>query len=157
VRGMLRDALVFTSLYTLAVWAVLFVLRGEIVALFGAEGDASSLVRFFCEWIAGSFLFAGGLLVANAAFNNLGFATYSTLFNWGRATLGTIPFVWLGSRMHGPEGALIGWATGGIAFGIAAVTVAFRVTKRFVRGAADELTLSRPALSPLSSGRSQLG
>jgi len=67
--------------------------------------------------------------VANAAFNNLGHPLLSTLFNWGRATLGTIPFVTLGAR-HGPPGILLGQAAGSFIFGVLAVIVAFRVTYR---------------------------
>ena len=38
----------------------------------------------------------------------LGYPTYSTVFNWGRATLGTIPFVWAGAQVWGAEGVIAG-------------------------------------------------
>ncbi len=41
------------------------------------------------------------LLVANAVFNTLGRAHVATMFNWGRATLGTVPFLWLAQRGRG--------------------------------------------------------
>jgi Na+-driven multidrug efflux pump len=87
------------------------------------------LVGLFCRWLAGAFVFSGFLFVANAAFNNLGHPLLSTLFNWGRATLGTIPFVTIG-RAHGPTGVLYGQALGSLVFGLAAMIVAFRVTGR---------------------------
>ena len=96
---------------------------------FSAEGVTADVVRLFCSYLAGSFVFAGLLFVANAAFNNLGHPLLSTVFNWGRATLGTIPFVTIGAHW-GPRGVLIGQALGAVAFGVAAVTVAFRVLPR---------------------------
>ena len=108
-------------------WALLALFRQQIAGLFNAEGEARILVEFFCLLVAGSFLFNGALFVANAAFNNLGYATYSTVFNWGRSTLGVIPFVWLGSSWYGPEGALGGWGLGAVIFGVAAIVTCFRV------------------------------
>jgi len=162
VRQTLKDALILILVYTLAVWLVLFLLQMQIVALFGATGNAADLVRFFCTFAAGSFLFSGSLFVANAAFNNLGFATYSTLFNWGRAIVGTIPFVWIGARLAGAEGVIAGWAIGGVLFGIAAAAAAFRVTARLPAGecrppAPPSEQIQAPAVSPLSSGKSHLG
>jgi hypothetical protein len=68
--------------------------------------------------------------VANAAFNNLGHPKLSTLFNWGKATLGTIPFAMAGAWLGGPEGLLVGTAIGSVLFGVAAVIVAYRVVRR---------------------------
>ena len=127
LRQTMRDALLFTTLYCLGAWAVLALLQTQIVALFGASGEAETVVRTFCAFVAGSFLFNGALFVANAAFNNLGYAFYATIFNWGRATLGVIPFVWLGQRLGGVEGLLIGWGLGAVVFGVASMVVAFRV------------------------------
>ncbi len=138
VNSAMRDALIFTTIYCLSAWAVLALLSGEIVALFGATGDAALVIRTFCLFVAASFLFNGALFVANAAFNNLGFPVYATVFNWGRATLGIIPFVWLGQRLGGAEGVLIGWGLGAVVFGIGAVIVAFRVINSLPARAAKE-------------------
>jgi putative MATE family efflux protein len=126
----MRDALLFTMLYVAAVWALLAIGAGAIADLFGAEGLARDLVIFFCHFGAGSFLFNGAIFVASAAFNNLGYPTYSTVFNWGRATLGIMPFVAIGSHFYGPEGVIAGWALGAVVFGIVAVIVCFRVIRR---------------------------
>lgn len=126
----MRDSLIFTSIYVLVVWALLAVLNGPIADLFGAQGLSRQLIAFFCLFAAGSFLFNGAIFVASAAFNNLGYPTYSTVFNWGRSTLGVIPFVWLGSRYYGAEGVIAGWGLGAVVFGIASVIVCFRVVNR---------------------------
>ena len=79
--------------------------------------------------LASGFFFVGALFVANAAFNNLGRPLWSTGFNWARATLGTIPFAWWGSR-YGPIGVLAGQALGSAIFGTLALVAAFRLTAR---------------------------
>ena len=74
--------------------------------------------------------------MSNAAFNNLGRPNLSTWFNWGRATLGTIPFALAGARMAGPEGILIGTAIGSVIFGIASAMTAYKIAAASGRGEA---------------------
>ncbi len=156
----LRDALKFTLIYCLAIWILLAMTSHWIVQLFGATGEAAELVEVFCLFVAGSFLFNGALFVANAAFNNLGFPLWATLMNWGRATLGIIPFVAVG-KTFGASGVLIGWGLGAVAFGLAATYLAFRC----IRSLPDEIDRSQPRIpavagpeSPaFSSGRAALG
>ncbi len=126
----LRDSMIFTLVYVLVVWGVLALSADALAGIFKAEGDARELILFFCYVAAGSFVFNGAMFVAQAAFNNLGFPGYSTLFNWGRSTIGVVPFVWVGAQYWGATGAVAGWAAGAVIFGVAAVLVAFRVVRR---------------------------
>ena len=80
-------------------------------------------------FVAGSYIFNGALFVANAAFNNLGFVLYSTALNWGRATMGVVPFIWLGGHYFGARGVLGGYGLGVVMFGVAGVVMCFRVLK----------------------------
>ncbi len=155
LEAALRDSLIFILLYVLVTWGVLALLAVPIAAIFGATGEAREVVVFFCLFAAGSFLFTGSLFVANAAFNNLGYAGYSTLFNWGRATVGTVPFVWYGATAYGSVGIVAGWALGGVVFGLAAVVVAFRVVRRGGhRPPSDDVPPPPPAAhSPFSTGK----
>ena len=73
------------------------------------------------------FFFNGVIFVSNAAFNNLGHPFYSTIVNWGRHTLGTIPFVLVGAAWYGAPGVLIGQFIGGAVFAVIAVLLARRV------------------------------
>ena len=130
VRGALNNALTVSTVYAVVISLILFVAQGWIVWGFGLTGDGAVLVRTFCTYLAVTFVFAGGLYVSNAAFNNLGHAPLSTLFNWGRATLGTVPFVWAGTQIAGVEGALAGFLIGGIPFGIAAILICYRIVGR---------------------------
>ena len=102
----------------------------EAADLFKAEGLTRDLVYLFCGPLSLLFFFNALIFVANALCNNLGAAFQSTLVNWGRHTLGTVPFaLWL-AMYWGPQGVLIGQAGGGIVFGILAVFLALRVIDR---------------------------
>lgn len=157
VRQVMWDSLVVSLVYCLVVWALLAVAYPQISILFQAKNDAAGLIRFFCLFVAGSFIFNGALFVSNAAFNNLGFPLLSTVFNWGRATLGVIPFVWVGQKW-GAEGVLAGWGIGGIFFGIVSVIVCFRSLRKLPEMAAREdgdpvARFTPTANSPFTSGR----
>jgi putative MATE family efflux protein len=147
VRQTVVDSMIVTAIYTLIVSAVLFLARHGIVDIFGATGEDAALVLFFCQFLAISYVFTGGLFVANAAFNNLGYPLLSTLFNWGKATLGTIPFVWAGAELGGAEGALAGFAIGAIPFGIAALIACQRIIDRLSGRSGRERRSWRSALS----------
>ncbi len=124
VRRIFIDGLIFTGLVILAVSTVLFALRSVIADLFHAEGDVRDLVYLFCGPLALLWFFNGMIFVGNAVCNNLGRPFWSTLVNWGRHTVGTIPLaLWL-SGTWGAEGVLIGQAIGGVIFGLAAAWLA---------------------------------
>ena len=130
VRRGFRDAILFAGLVILAMSALLFLSRGLIADLFHAQGLTRDLVYLFCGPLSLLFFFNALIFVANALCNNLGAAFQSTLVNWGRHTLGTVPFaLWL-AMYWGPQGVLIGQAVGGIVFGILAVFLALRVIDR---------------------------
>jgi putative efflux protein, MATE family len=157
IRSTMYDSFIFITVYTLVVWAILALARNPIADMFRVEGDARDVVLFFCVVVAGSFLFNGMLFVANAAFNNLGYAFYSTAFNWGRSTLGIIPFVWIGSKWYGAEGALAGFGLGAVVFGLAAGLVCMKIINNLARGGGggDAPNLQPPpaAQSPFTSGK----
>jgi len=133
VRSALNDALLFAAIYTLATSLILFLLRHHLAGMFGAGGRTAEIVVFFCTFVAVSWAFAGAQFVANAAFNNLGHPHLSIWFNWGKATLGTLPFGWYGATVAGPEGVLAGTALGSAIFGLASVATAYRIVARIER------------------------
>lgn len=126
----LRDALLFTVLVTLLVSAALFALRGPLEVLFKLDGVSRDLVHLFAGPLALMWVFNGMIFVGNAAFNNLGHPFYSTWINWGRHTLGTLPFVAAGAALWGAEGVLIGQAAGGVVFGLLALWLSWRVVNQ---------------------------
>lgn len=124
VRRAFLDGLVFTGLVIVLVSALLFLLRGPIADLFRAEGLTRDIVFLFCGPLALLWFFNGMIFVGNAVCNNLGRPFWSTVVNWGRHTLGTIPLaLWLG-QYWGAQGVLIGQALGGVVFGLAAAWLA---------------------------------
>ncbi len=127
VSQTLIDGMKFSAIYTLITSAFLFVFRHQIAEAFHASGRTTEIVVFFCSFIAVSWAFAGAQFVTNAAFNNLGRPTLSTWFNWGKATVGTIPFALIGAAYWGPEGVLVGTAIGAVLFGIVSSWTAFNV------------------------------
>jgi putative MATE family efflux protein len=129
LRSTMRDSLKVVLIYVLTVWAVLALSSPFIANAFQSEGLGRDVIVFFCTFVAGSFMFNGALFVANAAFNNLGFPLYSTVLNWGRATLGVLPFIWWGGMHYGPRGVLAGWGLGVVMFGVGGVWLCFRVMR----------------------------
>lgn len=146
----MRDSLIVTLVYVTVVWALLAIFAVPIAGLFGAQGLSRELILFFCHFAAGSFLFNGAIFVASAAFNNLGYPTYSTVFNWGRSTLGVIPFVWLGAHFYGAKGVIAGWGLGAVVFGIVSVIVCFRVIRTMAAAPPPSQHLPDPPVSAQS-------
>ena len=156
VRRGLTDSAMFAIACVGLAWLALLLLRGPIVAAFGATGLTAELVEFFCLIAGPMWIFVGLLFVANAAFNNLGMPILSTVFSWGRATLGTMPLAFIGAHYAGPKGALLGSALGAVAFGIIALIFAYRGIARLERKATEAVAASlpeEPAL--LSSGETR--
>jgi Na+-driven multidrug efflux pump len=127
VRRTVLDGLIFTGLVTVLVSGVLFALREPVANLFSATGVTREIVLLFCGPLALAFFFNGVIFVSNAVCNNLGRPFWSTVVNWGRHTLGTIPFALAGGAVWGAPGVLAGQAAGGVIFGLVAMWLAFRV------------------------------
>lgn len=139
VRCAMRDGLIFTAVVVVFISFVLFMLREPVAALFSADGLSRDLIFLFCGPLALAYFFNGLIFVSNAAFNNLGHPFYSTWVNWGRHTVGTIPFVMLGGAWYGAAGVLIGQAVGGVIFGLLALWLAVRVINK------SAATIAQPA------------
>ncbi|HAT86860.1 MAG TPA: MATE family efflux transporter, partial [Rhizobiales bacterium] len=71
-----------------------------------------------------------------------------------------IPPVMLGASLYGAKGALAGQAIGAVVFGLAAVLTCLYVIRKAHKSEDidkdDTPPLSRPALSPFSSGKSNM-
>ena len=100
-----------------------------IAQMFHVSPATEKLVVSFCLWMAPAYLFMGLMFSANAAFNNLGRPFCSTLNNWGRATLGNIPFLYLGGLLNGAAGMIAGNMFGAVLFGCGAIFYCFRLVR----------------------------
>ncbi len=130
VREAIRQSLAVTAVFTLLAWALLAIFAEPLASTFRATGEAAELVILFCRTLAPLFVFMGALFIANAVFNTLGYAHYSTVLNWLRATVGTVPFVDAGATMAGAKGVLAGNMIGGVLFGIVAAGLSFWLVDR---------------------------
>jgi MATE family, multidrug efflux pump len=159
VRRTYLDGMIFVLVYVGLVWTTLFLARNLLVDIFSASDEGADLIRLFCTVIAGSFIFVGALFVSNAAFNTLRYPYVSTAFNWSRATIGTVPFVWMGSALFGAPGVLWGQAAGSVVFGTLAALVGYGLVTHLHRQPPGNAPppMWRIALSPFSTGKSLTG
>ncbi len=137
VRETLSRAMQFALAYILAAWLVLFLSQGFVADVFKLDDEASELVFWFAAVIAPLFVFNGSLFISNAAFNNLKRPLWSSMLNWGKNTIGVVPFVLLGAHIGGAPGVLVGQAIGGVFFGVLGLWLAYRLVNRYQSGVSD--------------------
>jgi putative MATE family efflux protein len=130
VRRVLNDAAICTLVYVGAMWLLMVLGRNAVVEIFHLSGEAADIVRFYCLVSGPGWMCLGLLFCANSAFNNLGFPLLATLFNWGRATLGTLPVAMLGAALAGPQGVIAATLLGSSIFGLGAIVTAHACVNR---------------------------
>ncbi len=133
VRETVTEAAKVNIAFTAVAWAALALSPQLIIRWFGLSGDSNELIYLFCWWLAPMFAFLGFLFIANAVFNTLRHPQYATLLNWGRATLGTIPFVMLMGHWFGAPGIFTASMAGGVVFGAGALWLSYRLIDRLAR------------------------
>ena len=135
VRRTIIDSLTLSVGYSLIVWALLAALTPLIVAAFGATGPSADFLSLSLRFGTAIWVFLTCIFVGNAAYNNLGYPLLATAFNWGRATLGTMPFAALGAGWGGIPGAIAGLIAGTAIFGVGSVFVALRIAGDLAKNA----------------------
>lgn len=151
IRQALIDAIMLSTAVITLASLMLYLFQGQIASVFGASQGAASLLAYFSTWIAILFIFSGAQFIANAAFNNLGFPLWSSITNWGRVTIGTVPLVWIGAAWMGPNGVLLGQAIGGVVFGAGAFYAAWHLSSAERAAERRPRTDSRMFRVPLSA------
>lgn len=137
VRGTLIRSVQFTTAYVAVMWIILLLGHGAISNAFSLNAEGARIVLWFALVVAPLFVFNGTLFVSNAAFNNLRRPLFSTALNWGKNTLGVVPFIYVGAQLGGAPGVLIGQALGGVLFGLLGFGLAYRLVHRYETGKAD--------------------
>jgi len=125
VKNTLNHSLNFIIKYVFVSALILSLLQEELVNWFNASSETAILIRFFCQYIAITFVFVAMNLVAMSFLNNIGRPKLATFLNLAKISLGTIPFVSIGAYYYGAQGILMGQAIGSIVFGFIAVIVCY--------------------------------
>ena len=146
VKGTLKRAMIFAAGFVVLAWGLLVLVQGIVSDQYNLDAEGRDIVFWFALVIAPLFIFNGSLFISNAAFNNLKRPIWSSMLNWGKNTIGVIPFVIVGAQIGDAPGVLIGQAIGGIFFGILGFWLAFRLVGSYESGRVDPDTPWRPRL-----------
>lgn len=126
----LNEGLKFVLIFVSIMSIVLFFSDQLIIQFFNASPEAATLITLFCTWLAWAFIFNGCMFMAMAACNNLGHPKLATLMNWGKATIGLMPFVYFGGEWFGAKGVLVGPFVSSVFFGTGALYIVHRLIER---------------------------
>lgn len=144
LRATYRDALIFGLLYTLVTWGVLVLASGMVIAAFNLPAQAADVVLAFTHIGAGGFIFAAALFVCNAAFNALGKPLRSTLVNWSRDGVLTLPLALWAGGVFGAVGVIYAQAAASILVGACAAYWGWRYVSGLGRQTYPKLDLEPP-------------
>lgn len=117
LRSTYRDAILFGLAYTLVTWSLLALLGDTVASAFHLTPQGAGVVHAFTRIGAGGFIFASALFVSNAAFNALGKPMRSTLSNWLRDGVITLPAALLLAGWYGADGVIYAQAAASIVAG----------------------------------------
>jgi Na+-driven multidrug efflux pump len=129
----IRLALSITLGYGLAVWAVLLALAQPIADYFGLTGAGEAIVLGVCQYGAGLWALIGIDFVALSLFISIGRPWWVVLYAWARATLGTLPFIYMGEHFGGAAGVILAPWAGSALVALVAIIGASLATSRYFR------------------------
>ncbi|MEM8577283.1 MAG: MATE family efflux transporter [Pseudomonadota bacterium] len=148
LRSTYRDALLFCAVYTLVAWGLMIAATPLVIAAFDLTGQGADVLRAFTSVGVGGFVFVGALFVSNAAFNNLGKPTRSTLVGWLKDGVFSWPAaVFLGGTF-GAAGVIYGQAAAGAVAGTLAAAWGWHFVARLGPGAQLDPAAPRPYPNP---------
>ena len=130
IQRTLSDSLIVMVVFCTGISGLLWLVQDFVIDAFKLNSQAADIVGLFCTYLAITFVFNGMLFTSNATFNNLNSPRLASALNVGKATLGTIPFVMLGSYYWQAQGVLIGQAVGSVLFGILGYWMALLKVKK---------------------------
>lgn len=120
VWRVISDTLAVLVVYTFVVSAALMLGTNWLLTIFSLGPEGSSIIKLYTYYMSWSCIPFGLFFLFVTVFNNTGRPVYSTVLTVLRATVGTIPLVWLGTKFWGPQGAVVGNVTGAFLSGLAA-------------------------------------
>ncbi len=144
LRQAYRDALLFGLIYTLAAWGLLILVSPSVSQIFGLTPLGQEVVRAYTHIGAGGFLFGGALFVSNAAFNALGKPVRSTLCNWARDGVLTLPVALVMAQWFQAPGVIYAQAVAVALVGVPACLWGWRYVQSLARQGLPPLDLDPP-------------
>ncbi|MFK7753488.1 MAG: MATE family efflux transporter [Sedimentitalea sp.] len=144
LQSIYRDAILFGLMYTVVTWALLVLAGPLVIDAFALSELGGDVVTAF-TWVgAGGFVFAAALFVSNSAFNALGRPAWSTLTNWVRDGLLTLPAaLWL-AGVFGAVGVIYAQALVSVVVGAIAAWWGWRYVQSLSVQAPLDLDPARP-------------
>lgn len=130
IRDTITRATIFCAGYIVLVWGLMISLLPWITDVFKLETGGKALLETFVIFAVPLAFFNGVIFVGNATFNTMGRPIWSSFVNWGRNTLGILPFIAVGALWYGANGVIIGQALGAIVF----AGLAFYLSLKLVDG-----------------------
>lgn len=129
IRETVWSSMIFSWIYILGASFILLLWRDMIVEAFSLTGEARELGLLFMTFLTWLFIFQAMGFVANAVFNNIWQAKNSTIINFLKASIFTVPFVYYGAQYWQASGVIIGQNIGGIFIWIIALIWCLRSVK----------------------------
>ena len=130
VQATLRSACKVVLGHGLAVWAVLLLVSGWLGPQFGLSGPGQHLVEQLCRFGPGPWLLIGLDFIAISLFISRGRVWWVPAYAWLRATLGTVPFIWVGAQAYGASGVMLGLWCGNALVALISIATAVTINRR---------------------------
>ena len=134
VRETLLSSAKFVFLYVIPVAILMYFMQDWLIRIFSLEGESAELLRFYANFVVGSYLLFGLQLSANPMFTALRHPGYSTVSNIVRDLILAIPLIFLLSAEFGARGVLAGQALANAIAGVLAFSFALWLSGRVERG-----------------------
>lgn len=139
-----RNAILFGLGYTLLTWAILAFFGSDIAGFFELTPQGEHVVLAFTTYGAGGFVLGSTLFVANSAFNSMGKPTRSTVSNWFRDGILTLPLAILFANWFGANGVIYAQALAATMVGLLASVWGWRYVVGLHRRSLPPLDLEPP-------------
>lgn len=137
IRQTLLKSNVFIVSYLVIVWGICWLAQDFLIGQFKLSDGGADLLSTFIIFVIPLSYFNGLLFVSNSAFNNLKRPLWASFLNWGRQTVGILPFIYIGSLYFGADGILIGQVLGAVAFSVFGILLSFHLVKGYESGTID--------------------
>ncbi|WP_407309509.1 MATE family efflux transporter [Pseudomonas sp. nanlin1] len=131
VRDAIAHARRLVLIYGVCVWLFSMGLSTSLARWASLSPEGSAMLVQVLIFAGPLWILVGREFVAVAIFVSFKAAWYVPVFAWLRATLGTVPFVWLGASLYGSSGAFIGMLVGGACFAVIASIFSQRVSLKW--------------------------